>query len=36
VGDPIDVLNIANKHFGDPTKNIGGPKLPPLERWAKE
>jgi hypothetical protein len=36
VGEPIDVLNIANRHFGDPTKNIGGPKLPALERWAKQ
>lgn len=28
VEDPLEVLNIANRHFGDPTKNIGGPELP--------
>jgi hypothetical protein len=30
VDDPIDVLNIANRHFGDPTRHIGGPELPRL------
>lgn len=28
VDEPLEVLNIANRHFGDPAKNIGGPELP--------
>jgi hypothetical protein len=31
VEDPLAVLNIANAHFGDPSRHIGGPALPRFE-----
>ncbi len=30
--DYFDILNVANRHFGDPTRYIGGPKLKKKER----